>query len=120
MIDTPEIEAYPSERGLLENVGLPTRWPEPKDGGWAELGVVTLHDAEPDRDAAATTIKVEVVCAPAKFWRFTVNRPPDVVDRTIDNVEAVAVKTGSGGFDTYWPAAVMVAEHMLIVEPATG
>lgn len=86
--------AYDRDIPLLLMHGLRTSDSGHED--WSDLGIVTLYPGE-----TATTIKVEVSSMPAQFWRFTIT----------DRVEGpdVVIKTGSGTFSEYWPAAVLVA-----------
>lgn len=99
---------------------------------WIDLGTVVLFEAEertygnpPEtKTAPATTVKVEVSCLPAQFWRFTVTRPRDQVDelgegrwRTVyEPVEVFEITTGSGGFSGYWPGVKQIAGHCFEVE----
>jgi len=94
---------------------------------WTALGTVVVHAAEPEGEYGprpAATIDVEVSAMPAMFWRFTITRPHDGAE-TVDGkvrgiyepLERFVMKTGSGGFTTYWPIAKMIAENMLTVEP---
>lgn len=118
-------DAYESDRALLESLGLRTQ-----DFGrdWTDLGTVTVEEAEPRNEYGprpAATVRVEVAALPAQFWRFTVTRPRDESETLPDGrvrgiyepVETRVVTTGSGNFGEYWPAAKMIAQHVLDVEP---
>lgn len=126
------------DRVLLESLGLRVTGFR-RD--WTDLGTVTLREAEPDGEFGprpATTIKVEVEAFPAMIWRFTITRPRDETEEIPDDappvpyeqaradgtnrwraiyepVEVFEMRTGSGGFSTYWPTAKQIAEHMVDV-----
>lgn len=103
--------AYDKDRTLLQGLGLLTTF-----GGreFTDIGTVTVHDANPDVGRPATTVKVEVGCLPAQFWRFTVVRPRDAEEYL--PMETLVIGTGSGTFSDYWPAVLLVANHMFYVE----
>lgn len=141
MLDTPcGAYTHNGDRALMESLGLKV-----DDFGrdWTDLGTVIVSEAE---DAGfgpkpASTVKVEVTALPAQFWRFTITRPRDEIEDIPDDappvpheqgsvgagrwravyepVEVFEMRTGSGAFSTYWPAADLFAQHMLVVAPAS-
>lgn len=75
--------AYPGDRDLMESLGL-------RVDGFAREGYDHLGTVEFDNGYA---VSVEVTCAPAQFWRFTVARH-DGSTRVID--------CNSRGFAYHW------------------
>lgn len=69
-----------------------------------EVGTVHLPAGE---------VKIEVTCAPAKFWRFQLF-PSDEGDG-----QRIIIRTGSGTLRDYWPSVVKFLQGMLVIEEAT-
>lgn len=77
---------YPVDRPLFERLGLePFSHPS---RGWHDCGTY-----ETDR----ASVKVEVSCMPAQFWRFTITSK-------IEDVQDGVLSTGSGTLAQYWPS----------------
>lgn len=85
------------DRDKLESLGLDANYEHVRD--WQDLGTVQLD--------SGGSVKVEVSCWPAQFWRFTI--------RTDERPEPTVLGSGSGGFVDYWPTAKLFADAMLQV-----
>lgn len=97
------------DHALLESLGLRADWDA--EGEWVDLGTVVVQERSGHEIPA--TVKVEVYAAPAQFYRFTVVRPDEDDRRTADTL---TIRTGSGGFSTFWPTAKLVAENMIQID----
>lgn len=104
ILDYP-VEAYKhnGDHDLMTSLGLRT-WSFERE--WLELGTVVVSSG-----ATPATVKVEVLALPAQFFRFTIVRKSEGSDED----EVTVLKTGSGGFTSYWPTAKMFAENMITV-----
>lgn len=87
---------YSHDRPLFDRLGL-RYFRQQGMSDWLEVGTVELETA---------SVKVEVYCAPAQFWRFTVT--PKAED-----VQAGVLTTGSGTLSEYWPSVVQWATGLL-------
>lgn len=104
---------------------------------WIDLGTVEVEPAREEKGGQpeklirypACTVKVEVACYPAQFWRFTVERYHSRITGDLYGAgdwsvalkrETITLKTGSGGFNGYWPIAERFAQNMLDVEVKKG
>lgn len=86
---------YSHDRPLFGTLGLRTFSRAGTD--WLDVGTVELETA---------SVKIEVYCAPAQFWRFTIT--PKAED-----VQAGVLTSGSGSLGEYWPSVVQWATGML-------
>lgn len=99
------------DQDVLVSLGLCPTYSGPD---WTDLGQVVIEAEFVDEELGlrpATKIRVEVSALPAEFWRFTIERP----DEDSGHVSHFAMETGSGSFQTFWPMAKAIAEHMVYV-----
>jgi hypothetical protein len=95
------------DKALLESLGLRTH-NFSREGTF--LGTVQTYNG----DEPESTVDVTVTSMPAQFWEFKITRFREG-DPT-QGKEVITVRTGSGGFTTYWPSIELIAGHMLEVD----
>lgn len=122
MFDGGSAYTHNGDRELCEELGLKTTgWGRE----WTEIGTVIVAEEEYEKDYGhkhAATVKVEVSCLPAQFFRFTINVPvfkSEHLDETERSgwygTKETILSTGSGGIGEYWPVAKLFAEDMISV-----
>lgn len=94
-----ENATHSSDYELLDKLGL-KRFVGAPHAEWYDLGTV-------EDDWAS--VKVEVSCWPAQFYRFTIEpKEPDV--------QAGVIRTGSGSLSEYWPVVEKVINGCIVFE----
>lgn len=105
-------EPYDVDAVLLERLGLPT-W---QAAHHEETLVGEVRPCtNPEEPGKATKIQIYVTCCPAQFFRFVIERKSE--DEDYRGMERVEVSTGSGTLSSYWPMALAIASHCLVVGP---
>lgn len=100
-------ETYTKDRELFDRLGLRKfaigHGFDDRDeslNDWRDLGTVEFEWA---------SVRVEVTCLPAQFFRFTVTAKSE-------DVQTVTLTTGSGSLSDFWPTIDLWASGMLGVE----
>lgn len=121
-IDFTSAYSHNGDHAFMVNLGLRA------DGyalhEWTDLGTVIVEEADPEGEYGprpSTSVRVEVYAAPAQFYRFTILRPRDDIETLPDGTvraiyesrERMVLTTGTGGFQEFWAAAVLLAGNML-------
>jgi hypothetical protein len=122
----------------LARLGLKTNAFKARDAedSWLDLGTVVVQEAREEMTGdpktptsfPACTVRVEVACYPAQFWRFTIDRYDEKLTGDVAGggewgvevrPERFILRTGSGGFSDYWEIAEAFARNMVDVEVVT-
>ncbi|MBF1166087.1 hypothetical protein [Burkholderia cenocepacia] len=110
MMNFDDNKPYPDDVALLKLLGLPA-W---QAALHQETFVGEAFPYEPDEQPGEeTSIQIYVTCCPAQFFRFVIERKSE--DKGYAGMERVEVTTGSGTLSQYWPMALAIADHCLVV-----
>ncbi|WP_298435035.1 hypothetical protein [Ottowia sp.] len=101
---------YPGDIPLLTQLGL-RAWHAPLHQEVLVGEVCPYEDAE--QPGEETTVHIYVTCFPAHSYRFVIERKSE--DEDYAGMERVEVRTGSGTLSRYWPMALAIADHSLVV-----
>lgn len=107
---TEGYKPYEEDLPLLATLGLPEwRAPLREEHLIGEVSPFANSESEMQR----VTVRCFVRCAPGQAWRFEVIRPAQ--SGSIDDLEQLEIRTGSGTLSQYWPMVLAVAQQMIVV-----